>query len=283
MPVNGLFQLAFVSLFLFLAHSQSAFAANGSKGKEGAGPLVWDHGGIIRGPLSLKKIALVFTGGDFADGGEHIRKVLAERKIKAAFFFTGDFYRNPGFARVIRGLARDGHYLGPHSDKHLLYCPWEDREKTLVTKKDFLDDLKANYALMKKIGVPTDGRRLFIPPYEWFNNDISSWAKEAGVQIINFTPGTLSNADYTTPDLKNYRTSETIFKSILDHEKSDPHGLNGFIILVHIGTDPARTDKFYLRLDDLVETLERKGYGFERLDRLLFPEDRETHTRGKRH
>jgi peptidoglycan/xylan/chitin deacetylase (PgdA/CDA1 family) len=233
--------------------------------------LTRDHGGIIRGPLLEKKIAFIFTGGDFGDGGEHIRKVLAQRKIKASFFFTGDFYRNPNFRGIVQGLIADGHYLGPHSDKHLLYCPWEDREKTLVTQKEFRDDLKANYAVMKKFGISKNRALYFIPPYEWYNNDISTWAKEMGVQVFDFTPGTLSNADYTTPDMKNYKSSDTIFKSVLDYEKKDPHGLNGFLLLIHIGADPKRTDKFYLRLNDLIGELSEKGYSFERVDELLAP------------
>ena len=228
-----------------------------------------DHGGIIRGSLTSKKIALIFTGGDFADGGEHIRKVLAKHKIKASFFFTGDFYRHPEFASIIKRLIKDGHYVGPHSDKHLLYCPWENQEKTLVTKQEFMDDLNANYEVMKKFGIKKSKARYFIPPFEWFNNDISGWAKEMGVTLFDFTPGTLSNADYTTPDLKKYVSSDRVYKSILDYEKKDPHGLNGFLLLIHIGTAPARTDKFYLRLDDLIKDLSAKGYSFERVDQLL--------------
>lgn len=52
------------------------------------------HGGIIRGDSTKKEIALVFTGGDYSDGGWHIRFVLEQKMIAAGFFFTGDFYRN---------------------------------------------------------------------------------------------------------------------------------------------------------------------------------------------
>jgi peptidoglycan/xylan/chitin deacetylase (PgdA/CDA1 family) len=43
---------------------------------------------------------LVFTGGDYADGGPHIRCVLRKRGVKASFFFTGDFYRDPQRIRI---------------------------------------------------------------------------------------------------------------------------------------------------------------------------------------
>ncbi|MCK4343914.1 MAG: hypothetical protein KAX05_01410 [Bacteroidales bacterium] len=82
-----------------------------------------------------------------------------------------------------------------------------------------------------------------------------------GITIINFTPGTLSNQDWIYPEPgKPYYSSDTIYNSILDYEKK--FVLNGFILLMHIGTDPRRTDKYYYRLDGLLETLERKGYSF---------------------
>jgi endoglucanase len=52
-------------------------------------------------------------------------------------------------------------------------------------------------------------------------------------------------------------------------EESQPEGLNGFILLLHIGTDPKRTDKFYNRLGDLIQALKGKGYSFVRIDGLL--------------
>lgn len=108
-----------------------------------------------------------------------------------------------------------------------------------------------------------------MPPYEWYNDTISSWANSLSVQLVNFTPGTLSNADYTTPDMKNYRSSKLIYKSIIDFEKRSPAGLNGFILLVHIGTDPKRTDKFYKLLPSLIKELKGRNYKMVSIDKLL--------------
>jgi peptidoglycan/xylan/chitin deacetylase (PgdA/CDA1 family) len=231
--------------------------------------LACDQGGIVRGDTSSRRMALIFTGGSFADGGDRIRDVLKKRDIRAGFFFTGDFYRTPEFQGLIRGLAADGHYLGPHSDKHLLYCDWNDRAKTLVTRDEFRKDLLANYREMGKFGIRKDRAPYFIPPYEWYNAEIAGWAREMGLVLFNFTPGTSSNADYTTPSMKEYLSSEAIYGRILAYEKNDPKGLSGFILLIHIGTDPERTDKLYLRLEDLITELEGRGYSFARIDELL--------------
>jgi len=229
----------------------------------------YTNGGIIRADCSQKILALIFTGGDFGDGGLLIRKVLKEMNVPASFFFTGDFYRNPNFKKIISGLHEDRHYLGAHSDKHLLYCSWEKRDSLLVTKQQFVDDLLANYAEMKKFGIEQTDARFFMPAYEWYNDSISAWTKEMDITLINYTPGTLSNADYTIPSMKNYRPTEMIFNSIVDYEKKDPQGLNGFLLLIHIGTDPERTDKFYYRLAELIDYLQKKGYTFVRIDKLL--------------
>jgi len=230
-----------------------------------------DEGGVIRGRTDRREMALIFTGGDFADGGPHIRRVLARRRIKAGFFFTGDFYRNPENKGLIAGLRSDGHYLGPHSDKHLLYCDWADRAKTLVTRDEFRRDILANYRVMEEFDLNKDESRIFIPPYEWYNREVAGWAEELGLVLFNFTPGTSSNADYTTPSMPEYLGSQAIYDKVLKYEQTDPLGFNGFILLIHIGTAPERTDKFYDRLDDLLEYLAAKGYRLVRIDELLDP------------
>lgn len=232
----------------------------------------YSHGGIIRGDSTKKNIALVFSGHEFADGGNLIANTLKKKKTKATFFFTGDFYRNNGFKDLIRQLNYDDHQLGPHSDKHLLYCDWNKRDSLLVSAVDFAYDLHFNIATMDEFELGSYHpykQKYFLPPYEWYNDSISAWTKEMSLQLINFTPGTLSNADYTTPDEKNYRSSDEIYQSIMTYEQTKPAGLNGFILLLHIGTDPKRTDKFYHRLPQLIKYLKAKGYHFQTVKELL--------------
>jgi peptidoglycan/xylan/chitin deacetylase (PgdA/CDA1 family) len=234
-----------------------------------ADDFTWLHGGIIRGRLDEQVLAFVFTGDEFGEGTAHIREVLGRHNIKGTFFFTGRFYRNPDFADDIRGLKADGHYLGAHSDQHLLYCSWENRDSLLVTRDEFVKDLLDNYAEMARFGVKKDGAAIFMPPYEWYNHQISAWTNELGLTLINYSPGTRSHADYTTPGLDYYSSSETIMQSIVSFEGEDPDGLNGFILLSHVGTAPERTDKFYFRLEELIEFLKERGYRFLRIDELL--------------
>ncbi|WOD45347.1 polysaccharide deacetylase family protein [Hwangdonia lutea] len=210
---------------------------------------------------------LVFTGHEYADGGAHILEVLNRENIKASFFFTGDFYRNNEFAPLISDLKKNGHYLGAHSNKHLLYNDWSADKKLLVTETEFNEDLNLNYAEMKKFGINKSDAPYYLPPYEWNDSTITSWTKKNQLTLINYTKGTLSHADYTTPDDKNYKSTEVIYNSILDYEAKA--SLNGFLLLSHIGTHPNRTDKFYLELEHLIKALKRNGYQFVSLNEML--------------
>ncbi len=226
------------------------------------------QGAIVRGDTSQKIISIVFTGHEFADGGTFIIKTLKNKKVAGSFFFTGDFYANPKFSTLIHQLKKEGHYLGAHSNHHLLYADWEKRDSTLVTEEEFKSDLQDNYEGMAKFGIQKKDALYFLPPYEWYNTEIARWTKEINLTLINFSSGTRSNADYTTPDMgSRYISSEQIYQSILHYEQHE--GMNGFILLIHIGTDPLRTDKLYHRLGSLIDELHARGYSFQRIDELL--------------
>jgi endoglucanase len=226
----------------------------------------YDSGGIVRMDPKEKVIYLVFTGHEFADGCDTIGATLHKHGVRASFFFTGDFYRTEAFAPMIAHLRADGHYCGGHSDKHLLYAPWENRDSLLVSREAFLSDLRSNYGAMAAFGIRPGDAPYFLPPYEWYNRQISEWTREEGLQLVNFTPGTYSNADWSYPALgARYLSSDTIYARILAYEKRDSNGLNGFLLLMHCGTDPRRPDKFYYKLDRLIEELVRRGYRFRPL------------------
>ena len=211
----------------------------------------------------------MFTGDEFGEGADVISKTLQQEKIKASFFLTGKFYKNPAFKKSIQQLVSAGQYMGAHSDQHLLYCDWLNRDSLLVSKKQFDNDLDANYKAMSRFGIKKTNAKYFLPPYEWYNDSISKWTLEKGLQLVNYTPGTLSHADYTNANDNNYRSSEQILQSILNYEASHSSGLNGFILLMHIGAGPGRTDKFYSKLPELIKHLKQKNYQLLRIDELL--------------
>jgi len=222
----------------------------------------------VRGDVSKKRLALIFTGGDFGEGTGHVLDTLKQRGLHASFFVTGDYLRKPEHQAFLKRIVAEGHYLGPHSDQHALYCPWEDRKKTLITKDFFRHDLQKNIDDLRKLGaLPPDKLLYFIPPYEWYNQDQTNWAREMGVLLFNFTPGSGSNRDWAPEGHKSFVPSQKIIDDILAYEQKDPHGLNGFLLLLHVGSE--RKDKTFLLLGDLLDELNRRGYEFARVDELL--------------
>ncbi len=234
--------------------------------------LLYDHGAVIRGDVTKKEIAIVFTGDEFGDGLSTIAKAFANDGMSASFFFTGRFYRNPEFKNSIQQLNDRFHYMGPHSDQHLLYCDWKKRDSLLVSRGQFQFDLNQNIKAIKDEGWDSNsqGIQYFIPPYEWWNDTVVRWCNEKGVSLFNFTPGVGTNADYTFPEMGNsYKTSDAMMASIKKFNETDPHGLNGVILLIHAGTDPRRKDKLYNRLEELLNYIKKEGYKLKTIQDLL--------------
>jgi peptidoglycan/xylan/chitin deacetylase (PgdA/CDA1 family) len=232
------------------------------------GPVTDRFGAIIRGDVSAKQLALVFTGDEFGESMGPILDTLKARMFKASFFVTGNFLRKPELKRLIERAIAERHYVGPHSDKHLLYAEWKPPFKSLVSKEEFTTDLERNIADLRAIGALTgDSPIFFIPPYEHYNDDQVKWAKEMNVTLFNFSPNSGSNRDYIREGDKKFVTSRKLLNDILMYENKDKHGLNGFILLLHLGS--GRKDPFHPRLGPLCDELAGRGYGFQRVDRLL--------------
>lgn len=255
-----LYTVIFLCLIFHISHSQNTFKNNN--------PLLF-HGAIIQGDTNERKIALVFTGHEYGEGGKAIATALKQEKVKASFFLSGDFYRTKSFQKIIRQLKTQGHYLGANGDEYIPYCDQTKPDSLLVSQEQFTNDLNSNYAAMKSFGLSKSSSPYFLPYGECANDDIAKWATEMGLQLINRTPGTMSYADYTTPDMPDYCNSDTIYQSIINKAIDLPQGLNGHILLFHMGTAPGRTDKFYHLLPLLLQELTGMGYKFVRIDQLL--------------
>lgn len=228
----------------------------------------YDHGGITRGDRSRRALAIVFTADEYGESTEHILDVLARSRQHASFFLTGNYVRVGRYRPLIRRMVREGHYVGPHSDTHPLYCSWESRRQSLVTRAFFEADLRSNVAALRRLGALADDQPVyFIPPYEWFNAEHTVWAREMGVQIVNFTPGIGSNRDWAPESHPTFRPSQKIYDDILAYERREPAGLNAAILLLHLGSQ--RQDKMPRLFEPLISELIARRYELLRVDELL--------------
>ena len=166
-------------------------------------------------------------------------------------------------------MVRRHRHVGAHSDRHLHYCGWDGLRPTLVTRQVFRADLMANYRKLAAFGVRREAAQVFLPPYEHFNDDIVRWTRESGLTLVHVTPGARSAADYTGEKDANFVSSEAVLASIVDCERADPRGLDGFLLLLHLGAGPGRADKMHQRVNALLDWLVARRYELVRVDHLL--------------
>ena len=222
------------------------------------------YGTIVKREGVGKTIYFIFSADSLFEGADTILNVLDKHEIKGSFFFTGNCLRMPEHRDKINRIISSGHYVGGHSDKHILYADWDRMRTNLVSDDSLKQDLTANYAELAKIGIKKSDAPYYLPPYEWYNTQNVEAIREWGVEPVNFTPGTVTFDDYTTPDMvSRYKSSQELIDALMKYEQT--HTLDGRIILIHPGTNPKRTDKLYYRLDEIITTLSSKGYTFDKL------------------
>lgn len=219
--------------------------------------IIDNQGALIRSDTSVKSIYLLFSAHEYDEGFDHILNVLQAHEVPASFFLTGDFVRE--HQELVRRIHGNGHYIGAHSDKHLLYVDWVQRDSLLVSETAIKKDIQDNLYALNQLQIYPD---VFLPSFEWYNKAVVRLVDEVGQSTINFSRGTRSNADYTTPEMPNYISSDRILQSIYTYEEEN--GMNGFHLLIHPGTSPDRMDKFYYHLNSLLIEMKKRGYSFER-------------------
>ena len=64
-----------------------------------------------------------------------------------------------------------------------------------------------------------------------------------------------------------FRPTDKLIQEILDFESQPESGLNGHLLLLHLGS--ARKDHFYTQLGTLIDQLQSRGYSMVRIDELL--------------
>lgn len=226
-----------------------------------------NYGAIRRIDKNRTEIYLIFSADSLFNGGESVLKTLSHYGIKASFFFTGNALRMAEHKDIISRIIADGHYVGGHSNNHILYAPWSGsaRDSLLVTPDSLIADLKANSLELQKFGISPQDSKWFLPPYEHYNKAAVNLIERSGYSVINYTSGTATPADYTTPSMPNYKRSKELIDRLFEYESK--HNLNGAIILIHPGVDESRpnSERLYNKLKEIIVYLQDKGYTFNSL------------------
>ena len=222
-----------------------------------------NHGSVVRMQEQDNTIWPVFSADSAFEGAPLALDAMKARGIKGSFFFTGNFLRDTVNAPIIRRVINEGHYVGPHSDGHLLYADWDGKRTPLVSPDSLLADMRQNLAELAAYGIDTANVKIVMPPFEWIESSQSKLLRESmGMTVVNPTPNLEVYRDYTTPDMPYYWSSERLLEQLYKFEREE--GMNGVIFIVHLGTHPMRTDKFYRHLPGILDSLTTLGYQFNR-------------------
>ncbi|MEG0891003.1 MAG: glycoside hydrolase family 9 protein [Bacteroidales bacterium] len=224
------------------------------------------YGAIIRINPTEKNIFLVFTADSMFQGGDKILKILNKENIRGSFFLTGNCLRMPEHKELINAIIKGENYIGGHSNKHLLYALWDNRDSLIVDGEEIVKDIIDNATELEKFGVPKENSLWFLPPYEYYNEESVNLTRALGYKVVNYTPGTATPADYTTPSMGSYQSSQKLIDKLYSYENA--FGLSGAVILIHPGVQDERSDKLYNRLGEIVKYLKKKGYAFKALNEI---------------
>lgn len=222
---------------------------------------------VYRVRTDKKYIAFTFDGGSSNNGTTEILDILRKEHIKCTMFLTGEFIRK--YPDIVKLIIEDGHEVANHSLDHPHLTDYEingqNSTRKKVNRRFFRHQLNGTdslfYNIFKKRLKP-----FWRAPYGEINREILFWAAELGYRHVGWSSRCDSWDWVVDKKSKLYRTSEEIRNYFLDFEEKS--GLNGRIILMHLGTE--RKDDFpYETLDGLIKELKKRGYAFKPVSELL--------------
>ena len=110
-----------------------------------------------------------------------------------------------------------------------------------MSTDSIITDIRRNFEALASFGIEYKDALWYIPAYEHYNRENVALLNAYGLKTFNYTPGTGTPADYTTPGMKNYKSSQQLIDGLYAFEKDK--GLGGAIILIHPGISAERTDR----------------------------------------
>lgn len=196
-------------------------------------------------------ISLTF---DAAWGNEDTAKILETLKkhnVKVTFFMTGGWIEK--YPDDVKAIAAAGHDLGNHSENH--------KQMSQLSAEQCKEELMKPHEKVKKL--TGKDMILFRPPYGDYNDTLIQVARENGYYPIQW--------DVDSLDWKDYDAA-TIVRRVTEHK----HLGNGSIILCHNGAKHTAE-----ALDELITTLQKKGFQLVPVSQLIMKENYTINTEGR--
>ncbi|MDZ7314315.1 MAG: polysaccharide deacetylase family protein [candidate division KSB1 bacterium] len=231
---------------------------------------------LSRGHLERKQVALTFDGGSTDNAAVQILDILKQNQLQVTIFLTGGFIQK--FPDITRRIVQEGHEVGNHtwSHPHLTSFASNKHNETLpnVTREFLQDQLIRTARLFEEI-TGTQMAPFWRAPFGEHNEHIRQWAAELGYRHIGWTRGRSWDESMDTLDWvadttsRAYHTAEEILAHFMAMADNETHGLNGGIILMHLGSHRQDGDHFYTVLPRLITALREKNYALVKISELL--------------
>ena len=244
-----------------------------------------DAGGAVNGlPVSFdngatdrKLIALTFDGGSNGGAVNDILDTLKSRNVKATMFLTGMFIR--AFPDAVRRIVAEGHEVGNHTFSHPHLTSWAQDRTNLTLPEISEAYLCGQLRRADSLFMSVSGTRmapLWRAPYGEKNRTICLWAQHCGYIHIGWRQGKTwrqgldSNDWIPDEETPGYHSPEQVVEKILALANETPDGINGGIVLMHLGTErkDAQAQMFRM-LGKLIDDLEGLGYSFVTIPEML--------------
>jgi peptidoglycan/xylan/chitin deacetylase (PgdA/CDA1 family) len=233
---------------------------------------------INNASTDINLFALTFDGGSSANAAADILDTLASRGVKSTVFLTGAFIKR--YPQIVTRIAAEGHELGNHTMNHPHLTTYaENRTQTTrpgVTRALIVSELTAPEKLLFENAGHLRFAPLWRAPFGEYNQEICEWAFSAGYIHIGWRQGgswrvNLDSNDWVVNESSQaYKTPQEVFDKIVTIAET-PGGLNGGIILMHLGTDRTkRSEQVHRILGRLIDTLRRMGYKPVTVSTLLY-------------
>ncbi len=235
-------------------------------------PISFDNG-----TSDKKLIALTFDGGAHKNAAKAILDTLRSRDVLATMFLTGRFIRKN--SELVRDILTHGHEIGNHLTTHPHLTSWGETRTQTTLPEISVEMIGRELAVANKYFKKLTGADMapfWRAPYGEKNREICQWARQFGYLHIGWKQARYWRQNFDTndwvpdPETPGYYTPEETLIKFNALANLQPHGMNGAIILMHLGTvRKEKKEQIHLIIGTLIDQLHEKGYEFVPVSVLL--------------
>ena len=229
------------------------------------------------GTAGKRLVSLTFDGGYMANAATDILDTLLSRNVKASMFVTGHFIRR--YPEIIERIVLDGHDLGNHTMTHPHLTTYAQTRTQTTLQQITSELLKTELRSAEKLLYEKTGHKfspLWRAPYGEYNNSICSWAQDHGYVHVGWrqgrtwTQGLDCNDWVPDKNTPGFKTPSEVMDKILNLAETKPYGINGGIILLHLGTARKnKQDQVHRILGTLIDSIRTHNYTFVPVSEML--------------